>query len=152
MGEGLSWFFQEFDPELIRSIAQNVHGGVLPGYPELGRLNPLYVVRNSHISEDINVLMAHHERRLEFLLTEAAHHGDKSDLSDAVELARRHGIDGRRLPIDYSEYPKDESDSFVSTAGESSLREQLREDLDLYRVMVKAQEQRRSPPGGGAPG
>ena len=137
----LAWYFSEVGPELLRAIAMNVHGGVLPGYPELGRLNPLYVVRNSHISEDINIMMAHHERQLDYLLTEAAHPGDKSDLSAARELARRRGIEGKRLPTTHSEYPQ-KSDSYVSPAGEARLREELRDDYELYDLLVASQEQR----------
>ena len=129
------------EPELMRAIATNVHGGVLPGFPELGRLNPLYVVRNSHISEDINVMMAHHERQLDYLLTEAAHPGDRSDLSAARELARRLGIEGKRLPTTHSRYAQ-KSDTYVSPAGEARLREELRDDYELYDLLVGSQEQR----------
>ena len=125
----------------MRAIATNVHGGELPGYPELGRLNPLYVVRNSHISEDINVMMAHHERQLDYLLTEAAHPGDRSDLSAARELARRRGIEGKRLPTTHSRYAQ-KSDTYVSPAGEAHLRGELRDDYELYDLLVGSQEQR----------
>ena len=141
VGRGLAWYLSTIDPQLVREIATNVHGGVLPGYPELGRLNPLYVVRNSHISEDINIMMAHHERQLDYLLTEAAHPGDRSDLSAARELARRRGIEGKRLPTTHSEYPQ-KSDSYVSPAGEARLREELRDDYELYDLLVGSQEQR----------
>ena len=136
----LAWYFSDIEPELVREIATNVHGGVLPGFPELGRLNPLYVVRNSHISEDINIMMAHHERQLDYLLTEAAHPGDKSDLSAARELARRRGIEGKRLPT-HSKYPQ-KSDSYASPAGEARLRGELRDDYELYDLLVGSQEQR----------
>ena len=131
------------EPELMRAIATNVHGGVLPGFPELGRLNPLYVVRNSHISEDINIMMAHHKQRLDYLLTEAAHPGDESDLSAARELARREGIRSeRKLPTVHSQYPE-KSDSYVSPAGESHLhQEELLGDYELYDLLVGSQEQR----------
>ena len=99
----VAWYFSEIEPELLRAIATNVHGGVLPGFPELGRLNPLYVVRNSHISEDINIMMAHHGRQLDYLLTEAAHPGDKSDLSAAKRLAERQGVEGTKLPTTHAE-------------------------------------------------
>ena len=142
VGKGLAWYFSTIDPQLVREIATNVHGGVLPGYPELGRLNPLYVVRNSHISEDINVMMAHHERQLHYLLTEVAHPGDKSDLSAARELARREGIRReRKLPMMHSRYPQ-KSDTYVSPAGEAHLREELRDDYELYDLLVGSQEQR----------
>ena len=141
IGKGLAWFFSEIEPELLREIVANVHGGVLPGFPELGWLNPLYVVRNSHISEDINIMMAHHERQLEFLLTEAAHPADGSDLSAARELARRRGVEGRKLPTTHSEY-SEKSDSYVSPAGEARLREELRADYELYDLLVEYQEQR----------
>ena len=129
------------EPELMRAIATNVHGGVLPGFPELGRLNPLYVVRNSHISEDINVMMAHHEQQLHYLLTEVAHPGDKSDLSAARELARRLGIKGKKLKSVHDDYPQ-KSDTYVSPAGEARLREELRYDYELYDLLVASQEQR----------
>ena len=134
-------YFSEMDPQLVREIATNIHGGALPGFPELGRLNPLYVVRNSHISEDINIMMAHHEQQLDFLLTEAAHPADRSDLSAAKRVAEREGVEGRRLPTTHSEYPE-KSDSYVSAAGESRLREQLGADYDLYGLLLEAQEQR----------
>ena len=140
-----AWYFSEIEPELMRAIATNVHGGVLPGFPELGRLNPLYVVRNSHISEDINIMMAHHERRLDYLLTEAAHPGDKSDLSAAKRLARRRGIKGRKLPTVHSQYPE-KSDSYVSPAGKAHLRGELREEYELYDLLIGSQEQRASLP------
>ena len=142
VGYGLAWYLSQVDPQLVREIATNVHGGVLPGYPELGRLNPLYVVRNSHISEDINIMMAHHERQLDYLLTEAAHPGDRSDLSAARELARREGIRRKRkLPMMHSRYPQ-KSDAYVSPAGEAHLREELRDDYELYHLLVASQEQR----------
>ena len=141
MGKGLAWMLSGIEPRLVREIVQNVHGGVLPGFPELGRLNPLYVVRMSHISEDINILMAHHARRLEFLLTEASHPADRSDLSAAKRVAEREGVKGRRLPTTHSAYPE-KSDSYVSAAGESRLREQLGADYDLYGLLLEAQEQR----------
>ena len=140
-GAGLGLYFSDIEPELVRAIATSVHGGVLPGFPELGRLNPLYVVRNSHISEDINIMMAHHERQLDFLLTEAAHPADRSDLSAARELARRRGVEGRKLPTTHSEY-SEKSDSYVSPAGEARLREELRADYELYDLLVEYQEQR----------
>ena len=137
-----AWYFSEIEPELMRAIATNVHGGVLPGFPELGRLNPLYVVRNSHISEDINIMMAHHERRLDYLLTEAAHPGDESDLSAARELARREGIRSeRKLPTVHSHYPE-KSDSYVSPLGHVRMREDLHEEYELYDLLVGSQEQR----------
>ena len=141
VGYGLAWYLSDIDPQLVREIATNVHGGVLPGYPELGRLNPLYVVRNSHISEDINVMMAHHEQQLDYLLTEAAHPGDRSDLSAAKRLARRRGIEGKRLPTTHSEYPQ-KSDTYVSPAGEARLRGELRYEYELYDLLVGSQEQR----------
>ena len=141
VGYGLAWYLSQVDPQLVREIATNVHGGVLPGFPELGRLNPLYVVRNSHISEDINIMMAHHERRLDYLLTEVAHPGDKSDLSAARELARRRGIEGKRLPTTHSKYPQ-KSDSYVSPAGEAHLREEPQYEYELYDLLVGSQEQR----------
>ena len=141
IGMDVAWYFSDIKPELLRAIATNVHGGVLPGFRGLGRLNPLYVVRNSHISEDINVMMAHHEKQLDYLLTEVAHPGDRSDLSAARELARRRGIEGKRLPTTHSEYPQ-KSDSYVSPAGEARLREELRDDYELYDLLVGSQEQR----------
>ena len=140
-----AWYFSEIEPELMRAIATNVHGGVLPGFPELGRLNPLYVVRNSHISEDINIMMAHHKQRLDYLLTEAAHPGDKSDLSAAKRLARRRGIKGRKLPTVHSQYPE-KSDSYVSPAGKAHLRGEFREEYELYDLLIGSQEQRASLP------
>ena len=135
-------YFSEMDPQLVREIATNVHGGVLPGFPELGRLNPLYVVRSSHISEDINVMMAHHKKQLKYLLTEAAHPGDKSDLSAARELARREGIRReRKLPTVHSHYPE-KSDSYVSPLGHVRMREELHEEYELYDLLVGSQEQR----------
>ena len=125
----------------MREIATNVHGGVLPGFPELGRLNPLYVVRSSHISEDINVMMAHHKKQLKYLLTEAAHPGDKSDLSAARELARRLGIKGKKLKSVHDDYPQ-KSDTYVSPAGEARLREELQYEYELYDLLVGSQEQR----------
>ena len=141
MGKGLAWMLSGIEPELMRAIATNVHGGVLPGFPGLGRLNPLYVVRSSHISEDINIMMAHHERQLDFLLTEAAHPGDKSDLSAAKRLARERGIEGKKLTTMHSEYPQ-KSDSYVSPAGEAHLREELQYEYELYDLLVGSQEQR----------
>ena len=141
VGRGLAWYLSTIDPQLVREIATNVHGGVLPGYPELGRLNPLYVVRNSHISEDINIMMAHHERQLEYLLTEAAHPGDRSDLSAARELARRRGIKGKRLDSVHDDYPQ-RSDTYVSPAGEARLRRELQYEYELYDLLVGSQEQR----------
>ena len=141
IGMGLAWYFSDIEPRLVREIVQNVHGGVLPGFPELGRLNPLYVVRMSHISEDINILMAHHARRLEFLLTEASHPADRSDLSAAKRVAEREGVKGRRLPTTHSAYPE-KSDSYVSAAGEARLRRELRGDYELFDLLVGSQEQR----------
>ena len=134
-------YFSEMDPQLVREIATNIHGGALPGFPELGRLNPLYVVRNSHISEDINIMMAHHEQQLDFLLTEAAHPADGSDLSAARELARRRGVEGRKLPTTHSEY-SEKSDSYVSPLGHVRMREDLHEEYELYDLLVGSQEQR----------
>ena len=134
-------YFSEMDPQLVREIATNIHGGALPGFPELGRLNPLYVVRNSHISEDINIMMAHHEQQLDFLLTEAAHPADRSDLSAAKRVAEREGVEGRRLPTTHSEYPE-KADSYVSPAGEARLRGELRGDYELFDLLVGSQEQR----------
>ena len=134
-------YFSEMAPQLVREIATNIHGGALPGFPELGRLNPLYVVRNSHISEDINIMMAHHEQQLDFLLTEAAHPADRSDLSAAKRVAEREGVEGRRLPTTHSEYPE-KADSYVSPAGEARLRGELRGDYELFDLLVGSQEQR----------
>ena len=106
IAKDITWHFSDIEPELVRAIATNVHGGVLPGFPELGRLNPLYVVRMSHMSEDINIMMAHHERQLDYLLTEAAHPGDRSDLSAAKRLARRRGIEGKKLNSVHDDYPQ----------------------------------------------
>ena len=142
VGRGLAWYLSTIDPQLVREIATNVHGGVLPGFRGLGRLNPLYVVRNSHISEDINIMMAHHTRRLDYLVTEVSHPGDKSDLSAAKRLARRRGIKGRKLPTTHSQYPE-KSDSYVSPAGEAHLHEEeLLGDYELYDLLVGSQEQR----------
>ena len=141
VGKGLAWYFADLDARLVRAIATNVHGGVLPGYPELGRLNPLYVVRNSHISEDINIMMAHHEQQLDYLLTEVAHPGDRSDLSAARELARRRGIKGKRLDSVHDDYPQ-RSDTYVSPAGEARLRRELQYEYELYDLLVGSQEQR----------
>ena len=142
IAKDITWHFSDIEPELVRAIATSVHGGVLPGFPELGRLNPLYVVRNSHISEDINIMMAHHERRLDYLLTEAAHPGDKSDLSAARELARREGIRReRKLPTTHSRYAQ-KSDTYVSPAGEARLRRELQYEYELYDLLVGSQEQR----------
>ena len=141
-----AWYFSEIEPELMRAIATNVHGGVLPGFPELGRLNPLYVVRMSHMSEDINIMMAHHTRRLDYLVTEVSHPGDKSDLSAARELARREGVKGKKLPTTHSQYPE-KSDSYVSPAGEARLRRELHRDYELYDLLIGSQEQRVFSPG-----
>ena len=146
VGYGLAWYLSDIDPQLVREIATNVHGGVLPGFPELGRLNPLYVVRSSHISEDINVMMAHHKKQLKYLLTEAAHPGDKSDLSAARELARREGIKGKKLKSVHDDYPQ-KSDTYVSPAGEARLREELQYEYELYDLLVGSQEQRALRPG-----
>ena len=140
----LAWYFSEIEPNLLREIVQNVHGGVLPNFPSLGRLNPLYVVRNSHISEDINIMMARHERRFDFLLSEASHPGDKSDLSGARELARRHMIEGRKLDSKNSEYPE-KADKYVSDLGDRTLRGLIQDDYELYELMVAAQQTRKLP-------
>ena len=90
--------------------------------------------------------IAHHKKQLKYLLTEAAHPGDKSDLSAARELARRRGIEGKRLPTTHSEYPQ-KSDTYVSPAGEARLREELQYEYELYDLLVGSQEQRALRPG-----
>ena len=140
----LAWYFSEVESDLLREIVQNVHGGVLPDFPSLGRLNPLFVVRNAHISEDINIMMARHERRLDVLLTEASYPGDKSDLTGARELARRHMIEGRKLGSKNSEYPE-KADKYVSKLGNRTLRGLLQDNYELYELMVAAQQKRKLP-------
>ena len=148
VGQGLAWYFSDVEPRLLEAIVRNADGGVLPEFPELGRLNPLFVVRNAYISEDINAFMEHHPRRLDFLVTAPATPSERSDLAAAARLAARMGVRGKTVPATHSAASERtanyEKDTYVSGAGEARMRGHpvLEANQALFDLMWEAQANR----------
>ena len=96
IGMGLAWYFSSFDRDLLDTVIYN--------NSTYTSMSPLWVVRNDHMAEDINLMNEAHVFRDELLITKLSAPNDKSDLRRYIAYANERNISGLELGHWNSDY------------------------------------------------
>ena len=96
IGMGLAWYFSSFDRDLLDTVIYNNSTDT--------SMSPLWVVRNDHMAEDINLMNEAHVFRDELLITKLSAPNDKSDLRRYIAYANERNISGLELGHWNSDY------------------------------------------------